>query len=396
MEKKTIGAFLAALRKANGMTQQEVADRLNVSNKAVSRWERDECAPDISLIPAIAEMFGVTCDELLKGERILEVSAPEKAEPKVEKQIKSLINRSISSFQMLIWISLALSAVGLACMYGISYGFYRPVIGFFVMLMFVIAAVTLAVIGVGKMRETKADHELLESASREVLARYNRVLARYSYEAFAMAAGVVLLSLPLILFTSDYVESVLAFSSYWIIACIVLLLFSAFLILCKRFYHARITGEPMGEKMILSPQRKRMDLLQLGAVSFACVLLLIAPYFETGGHTVCVLPIALTVAALLLMLADVIVFAVYIVKYKKQRAQLLLPGIRNTVLALTPSLMARVHRVGFWWGGSSAQDSRWERYDDWDFVSLLYALILVGAVFLLCKLIEQFRQKKAR
>ena len=71
MTKKSIGQFIAALRKANGMTQQEFADRLNVSNKAVSRWERDECAPDISIIPALAEMLGVTCDELLKGERIL-------------------------------------------------------------------------------------------------------------------------------------------------------------------------------------------------------------------------------------------------------------------------------------------------------------------------------------
>lgn len=66
MEKKTIGSFIAALRKANGMTQQELADRLGVSNKAVSRWERDENAPDLSLIPAIAEIFGVTCDELFK------------------------------------------------------------------------------------------------------------------------------------------------------------------------------------------------------------------------------------------------------------------------------------------------------------------------------------------
>ena len=38
MEKKTMGSFLAALRKAKGMTQQEVADRLNVSNKTVSKW----------------------------------------------------------------------------------------------------------------------------------------------------------------------------------------------------------------------------------------------------------------------------------------------------------------------------------------------------------------------
>ena len=70
MAENTIGQFIAALRKANGLTQQDVADRLNVSNKAVSRWERDECAPDLSVIPALAEMFGVTCDELLKGKRI--------------------------------------------------------------------------------------------------------------------------------------------------------------------------------------------------------------------------------------------------------------------------------------------------------------------------------------
>ena len=67
MEKKTMGSFLAALRRANGMTQKELAERLNVSDKSVSRWERDDGAPDLALIPVIAEVFGVTCDELLRG-----------------------------------------------------------------------------------------------------------------------------------------------------------------------------------------------------------------------------------------------------------------------------------------------------------------------------------------
>ena len=136
MEKKTIGTFIAALRKANGMTQQELADKLNISNKAVSRWERNECAPDISLIPAIAEIFGVTCDELLKGERIFTERDQERAEPKVEKQIKILINRSVSKFKTSILISLSLCAVGLVCMLGISYGFMRPIIGYAVMTLF--------------------------------------------------------------------------------------------------------------------------------------------------------------------------------------------------------------------------------------------------------------------
>ena len=69
MEKKTIGGFIATLRKANGMTQKDLAERLNVSDKTVSRWERDDGAPDLAVIPVIAEIFDVTCDELLRGER---------------------------------------------------------------------------------------------------------------------------------------------------------------------------------------------------------------------------------------------------------------------------------------------------------------------------------------
>ena len=65
-----MGSFLAALRKAKGMTQQEVADRLNVSNKTVSKWECDDGCPEIMMLPVIAELYSVTVDEILKGERI--------------------------------------------------------------------------------------------------------------------------------------------------------------------------------------------------------------------------------------------------------------------------------------------------------------------------------------
>ena len=69
MEKKTIGKFIAALRRASGMTQRELGEKLFVSDKTVSRWECDECTPELSLIPVIAEIFGITTDELLRGER---------------------------------------------------------------------------------------------------------------------------------------------------------------------------------------------------------------------------------------------------------------------------------------------------------------------------------------
>ena len=69
MTNKSIGNFLSELRKEKGLTQKEIADFLNVSDKTVSHWECDKYSPDLSVIPILAEFFGVTCDEILRGER---------------------------------------------------------------------------------------------------------------------------------------------------------------------------------------------------------------------------------------------------------------------------------------------------------------------------------------
>lgn len=108
MEKKTIGGFISTLRKANGMTQKELAERLNVSDKTISRWERDDGAPDLALIPVIAEIFNVTCDELLRGER---KSPTERAEMPEDNEI--------SPKGEMIW-----SAHNLSSFYGITFDDY--------------------------------------------------------------------------------------------------------------------------------------------------------------------------------------------------------------------------------------------------------------------------------
>lgn len=74
MEQNKTGRFIAFLRKEAGITQKQLAERLNVSDKTVSHWERGESSPDISVVPVIADIFGVTCDELLNGERAVKVS----------------------------------------------------------------------------------------------------------------------------------------------------------------------------------------------------------------------------------------------------------------------------------------------------------------------------------
>ena len=65
MIKIKIHEQIAFLRKQKGFTQEELAKALGVTNQAVSKWESAQCCPDIQLLPAIAEVFEVSVDELL-------------------------------------------------------------------------------------------------------------------------------------------------------------------------------------------------------------------------------------------------------------------------------------------------------------------------------------------
>ena len=118
MEKKTMGSFISALRRANGITQQELSERLGVTNKAVSRWERDENAPDISLLPAIAEIFGITTDELLSGERKkdFEISETELSK-RSEKESEALAAQVIYRMKRNSFISAGILFAGIVLMW---------------------------------------------------------------------------------------------------------------------------------------------------------------------------------------------------------------------------------------------------------------------------------------
>lgn len=66
MKNQTLGAMIATLRKEKGMTQLDLAQRLGVTDKAVSKWERDLSCPDVNSLPKLAEVLGVTVDGLMQ------------------------------------------------------------------------------------------------------------------------------------------------------------------------------------------------------------------------------------------------------------------------------------------------------------------------------------------
>jgi len=216
MEKKTIGAFLAVLRKASGMTQQQVADRLNVSNKTVSKWERDESLPDITLIPALAEMFHVTSDEILRGQRIERGERTEKEQEKqTEKtrlQARAMIARTMNRHLSGTTIAAAMLAAGMIALFTVSYAFYRPVLGFGIFLILAMAALVMEFLSVNRARTALTGGEMIDeedalSAEKDILKQAKGV--------FSAAAVLLIWALPLVLIRSDvYTHSVVNLSTY--------------------------------------------------------------------------------------------------------------------------------------------------------------------------------------
>lgn len=63
-----VGKLILRLRKENGMTQKQVADRMNISDKTISKWERGLGLPDVSLLSRLSEIFGINVESLLSGD----------------------------------------------------------------------------------------------------------------------------------------------------------------------------------------------------------------------------------------------------------------------------------------------------------------------------------------
>lgn len=70
MNQELIGKFIAQCRKEKGLTQMQLAEKLNITNRAVSKWETGKSLPDLSIMPQVCEIFDITVNELLSGERI--------------------------------------------------------------------------------------------------------------------------------------------------------------------------------------------------------------------------------------------------------------------------------------------------------------------------------------
>ena len=89
MEQRNIGNFIAAKRREQNLTQEQLAARLGVSNKTISKWENGKCMPDYSVIELLCKELGITLAELLDGEE----KEPNSIRGYDEEQVKSLLEK---------------------------------------------------------------------------------------------------------------------------------------------------------------------------------------------------------------------------------------------------------------------------------------------------------------
>lgn len=107
MAELTMGGFIAAKRQEKGFTQLELGEKLGVTDKAVSKWERDISCPDIGSIPRLAEVLGVSVEELMRVNKEASAAAAEK--PK--KELGSILSLPFKAIALAMGVAVAVLSV---------------------------------------------------------------------------------------------------------------------------------------------------------------------------------------------------------------------------------------------------------------------------------------------
>ena len=113
MDAKMFGAFLAQVRRAQGLTQAELAEQLHVTDKAVSRWERDETMPETEKVVALANLFGVTTDYLLRDQPEEKEEAPTSGGERKRDWVDKLSYLAKTKGYLLGWVLVAWGVIDL-------------------------------------------------------------------------------------------------------------------------------------------------------------------------------------------------------------------------------------------------------------------------------------------
>ena len=120
-----IGKYIAGKRKSLGMTQRQLAEKLGMSDKSVSKWERGVCLPDVSVYKELCSILGISLNEFLAGEDIAQENMIQKSETNIIEVIRDNINKQ-KCLKVMRCILLVISICAVAVIGFIIYRLKKP------------------------------------------------------------------------------------------------------------------------------------------------------------------------------------------------------------------------------------------------------------------------------
>ena len=115
MDQIKIGAFIAERRKIKNLTQAQLAEKMNVTDRAVSKWERGRCLPDSAIMLDLCHELGISVNDLLYGE----VITMENTNEKYEKQLLELVKQKEEADKRLLLVEIIIGIFAIAVMLGL-------------------------------------------------------------------------------------------------------------------------------------------------------------------------------------------------------------------------------------------------------------------------------------
>lgn len=167
MDQVKIGRFIAERRKAKQMTQMQLAEKLNITDRAVSKWETGKSMPDASLMPRLCELLGITINDLFNGEVIVMEDYREKSEKLLAEMAKQKEESDKKMLKLEIIIGVFSTIILLGFMLMASY-LDIPV---WLRVVLIVAGIVPPIIGFGyciKIEQTAGYYECAECGHRYV------------------------------------------------------------------------------------------------------------------------------------------------------------------------------------------------------------------------------------
>jgi len=176
MDQVKIGKFIASCRKEQGMTQAALAEKLGITDRAVSKWETGKSLPDSGIMLELCELLNINVNELLSGEKIMLEAYDKKAEENLVAMSREIEEKNRQLLNTEIWIGAPAVVAGLV-MCGVAAYVEMPVWIKFLLVMFAVAMILIVSFAAVGIEQKAGYYECQECGHRYVPTYWSTNLA---------------------------------------------------------------------------------------------------------------------------------------------------------------------------------------------------------------------------